>query len=381
MSESTPPQVPYMLRVLTVGMALAGALVLGECTLRAYALTQGEVARRLGAADPYDVNYELYGRGGYRPLPLRVDKFYNGAQATYNEQGIRGPLVAVPKPPDVYRVLLLGGSTAAGWGVGDSLTIDAYMRRDLDRLEPNKRVEVVSLAVPGYDSYQDLERLRVDGVLLQPDVVILHTGINDVRNARFDSLRGSPDPRTLIWQSTLASLESRKHGLAGLWLGAKHYSFLARLPGIVREGVARRQELDTIRTVIPHESAVNYFDRNVSEAVKVARSVGASVVLSVPPSAIAWRNRPGDPVERSYWVGDAGTTEAYRRKLATRLEAVARRLSTPSCPVWFLASSVPRAGFLDDAHLTAAGNRAVAQALVTLLVAGPLAPILPTRGN
>ena len=58
--------------------------------------------------------------------------------------------------------------------------------RDLLRTEyPGIRFDVVNLALDGYDSYQLLERLKSDGLGLSPDLVIVNSGINDVRNARF----------------------------------------------------------------------------------------------------------------------------------------------------------------------------------------------------
>jgi len=59
--------------------------------------------------------------------------------------GFRGPKVEIPKPPGVFRVVLLGGSTSHGFAVRDDETIDAHLRRSLERAAPGRRVEVVSL--------------------------------------------------------------------------------------------------------------------------------------------------------------------------------------------------------------------------------------------
>ena len=70
----------------------------------------------------------------------------------------------------------------------DSQTIDAYMRRAFQERVSDLRVEVVNLAFDGYDSRQDLERLKIDGMRLEPDLIIVNNGINDVRSAQFENV-------------------------------------------------------------------------------------------------------------------------------------------------------------------------------------------------
>jgi len=51
------------------------------------------------------------------------------------------------------------------------------MRGMLATRFPDRCFEVVNLAPGGYDSYQDYERVRVDGTRLKPDLVVIHSGI------------------------------------------------------------------------------------------------------------------------------------------------------------------------------------------------------------
>ena len=55
-------------------------------------------------------------------------------------------------------------------------------------LHHDRRFEVVNLALGGYDAYQLFERMRTDGVHFAPDLLIINSGINDVRNALFAGL-------------------------------------------------------------------------------------------------------------------------------------------------------------------------------------------------
>lgn len=369
MPGQTPLQVPARTQSVSrflgrVGLLIAGlGLVLGamELGVRVVARIAGPAGYRLAARDPLSTIYEPFGNYGYRPTPGKVERFGNGTQAHYNEMGYRGPLVGARKPPGAVRIVLLGGSAMAGYGVSDDQTIDAYMRRLVTDQHPGRCVEVVNLALGGYDSYQDFERLRVDGLKLAPDIVVLHVGINDVRNARFEDLGPPPDPRTLIWERQMQQLRVAARDGHSWWTLAKHYSFLARIPGFAAELWQRGEELQLIHDVGPFDGAIEYFDDNVTSTIALARDAGITIVLSSAPSALPVRNRPGDPVEKSYWIKDAGTTEAYRARLALRLQEIAQRHSEAGVLVPYLSHTITLGDFIDDAHLAPDGNEAVAR--------------------
>lgn len=357
---------------LAILFSILLGIVLGEVALRAYGQFGGLQGRRLAARDPLSAVYEPYGESGYRAAPGKVERFPNGTAAHYNAMAYRGPVVRPGKPSGVYRIVLLGGSTAVGYGVNDDQTIDAFMRRMLHEQRPDACFEVVNLALGGYDSYQDYERMRVDGTRLEPDLVIVHSGINDVRNAQFAELSEPPDPKTLIWEGPLQAMREAAESGPSLGSLVKHYSFLARLPGFVMDLGRKRQNLQVIRVVEPHDAAVQYYETNLARTVELGLNAGAAVLLSKPPSALTMRNQPTDPVEKSYWIKDAGTTEAYRDRLGRTMAELVERYRQAGAPVAFVAETLPLQQYLDDAHLNAAGNATVAQALIAAA-----APFLP----
>lgn len=358
--------------IVAAVLGLMLALLGGEAVVRASAHLGVETWKRIASRDPLAMVYEPFGNFGYRPRPGKTERYFNGTKATFNRLGYRGPVVPIDKPAGRYRIVLLGGSTAAGFGVNDDETIDAHMRRVLTRDMSGDCVDVVNLAVGGYDSYQDYERMRVDGMRLAPDLVVVHSGINDVRNAQFRTLTYPPDPKTLIWEPVMQTLREEQQRGPGLWTLMVHYSYLARIPGFVSEFWQQRQAVHRIHVSQAYDAAVDYFEINVTKAAELAFDSRAAVILSTPPSALSVRNRPLDPPERSYWIKDAGTTEQYRRRLSQRMEEIARRLKAAGHRVSYVSHSLPADQFLDDAHLTARGNATVAGNLVRAA-----APYLP----
>lgn len=347
-------------RALTAAFGLVLGLLVVEGLVRGAASLDLDAASRIARRDPFAFLYEPFGNFGYRERPGRMERYYNGTFAIFNAKGYRGPVVSWEKLAGTYRIVLLGGSTTFGYGVNDPETIDAQMRRLLPARWPGHCFEVVNLALGGYDSYQDYERMRVDGTAFAPDLVVLNSGINDVRNAQFARLGDPPDPRTLIWEPVMRTMRDEARNGLRISTIAQHYSYLARVPGYVGEIWGQRQGLRVIQMTETDGSAIDYFGINVKRTVDVAVSVGAAVILSKPPSALSIRNQPSDPPEKSYWIRDAGTTEEYRRRLAARMREIAERQRESHRRVRYIAPELPQEQFLDDAHLTSTGNRSMA---------------------
>ncbi|HWO87539.1 MAG TPA: SGNH/GDSL hydrolase family protein [Gemmatimonadales bacterium] len=345
---------------------VAASVALGEAALRVAVRIQPSL--RSLFPDPLEVTVEPQGRFGFRPRPGSKHRYANGSVATTNDLGYRGPTVTIPKPVGTVRILLLGGSTTHGWGVGDSETIDAHMRELFLTMCPGGRFEVVNLAFDGYDSYQLFERLRSDGLRLEPDFVIVNAGINDVYNAKFPNL-GDPDPRTLTWEPVLQRLrEDQRRGRPGLWSLAKHYSYVARVPSMIRLVAARRAQAKATVTVTGYPDAADNFQRNL---LRIAELLPPSVpvLFSTPPSALRDHFDPTRMQPRSYWLADVSSTQAYRDTLAARAKAVAGALRSNGRQAAYVAPQLDGHLFLDDAHLTGPGNRAVARVFVQHVMA------------
>jgi len=92
--------------------------------------------------------------------------------------------VSLPKPFNVYRIFITGGSTAYGSGAPDQQrTIAGYLEKILNAKltsSTNKKYEVLNAANPAWASTH--ERIMIENRLseLEPDMVISFSGNNDV---------------------------------------------------------------------------------------------------------------------------------------------------------------------------------------------------------
>jgi lipoprotein NlpI len=94
----------------------------------------------------------------------------------HDSLGFRGP--EIDKVKHRPRVVCLGGSTTYGWMEKDpSKTFPAMMERDLSHY---RRVEVVNAGMPMASSAEILATLQFRVLPIEPDLVLLHIGLNDV---------------------------------------------------------------------------------------------------------------------------------------------------------------------------------------------------------
>jgi lysophospholipase L1-like esterase len=170
-----------------------------------------------------------------------------------NEEGRRGPEVALEKPRGVRRVAVLGDSIAFGYWVAEE---DAFPRQ-LEALLNAKRgdgppVQVLNFGVPGYNLGQEIETLRARALAFDPDVVVVAFCLNDLegvfsyelglvqdRAARRGTLRGRvregvlAHSRFFAWlEYRLAELEARRR-----FVGARNPLYAPP-----REGLLERQK-------------------------------------------------------------------------------------------------------------------------------------------
>jgi len=89
-----------------------------------------------------------------------------------NSLGFRGaPEVPAEKQDDEIRIMVVGDSTAFGYGVPDQNTFSQVIEKTL-RDKTGKNVTVVNTASPGHTSHQGLRILDRHGELIRPDLLV-----------------------------------------------------------------------------------------------------------------------------------------------------------------------------------------------------------------
>jgi lysophospholipase L1-like esterase len=99
---------------------------------------------------------------------------------TINALGFRGAEVGLRKPPDRFRVAVIGDSLTLGWGVSDQETYAARLERLLRSRLPDGSIDVLNLGIGGYNTRQEVAFLERHLAALEPDLVLVGFYLNDV---------------------------------------------------------------------------------------------------------------------------------------------------------------------------------------------------------
>ncbi|MBT3295330.1 MAG: tetratricopeptide repeat protein [Verrucomicrobia bacterium] len=172
----------HLLRLLLLIVAVVLSLGAGELVARALKLAPP--FRRITVS--YEDHESIYQRSsnpilGYELKP----NYYNpnpDQQFTcrsINSHGQRDIERTVGRQPGVRRVLLLGDSIVESTEVAD---VDDVMHRQLEKLYPDGKTEILNFGVGGYCTLAEVELLRVKGLKFDPDIVIVVFFHNDFAN-------------------------------------------------------------------------------------------------------------------------------------------------------------------------------------------------------
>lgn len=82
------------------------------------------------------------------------------------------------KSPDSFRIVIQGGSTAAGFPYGRFGSLQGMLKQRLKNAYPNKNIEIINTAMAAVNTYTLLD-IQDEIIDLEPDLVLIYTGHNE----------------------------------------------------------------------------------------------------------------------------------------------------------------------------------------------------------
>jgi lysophospholipase L1-like esterase len=264
-----------------------------------------------------------------------------------NAQSFRADYPIGAKPAGAFRVVCLGDSVTFGYRVPPVwpdkpndydrawLPFPMLLEKELRKANPNRRIEVFPMAVPGYTSHQGLAWLRRDIAYLQPDMVIASFGWNDA------SVSDAPDRE---------AINTSWYPVAIRWL-IDHSQTFAHATRWLR---SRNGPAVTASRPGPRVSEPEYVD-NFRAIVNLARDHRAAAIVIGAP----YRDSITNPAEAQLMTG-------YR----TALKSAMQQSQTPYLEILELteaAGSVNEGFFGELIHPNHMGHRLLASELLKLM--------------
>lgn len=330
---------------------------------------------------------------------------------THNAQGFRRVEdVPMPKPPNTYRIFLMGGSTAYGLGslsskgalkypvLNNNETIDHYMEEFLRPKIPSRRVEVINVGIPSHSSHHHLIYLNQTIVKYHPDMVIFIDGTNDYYpwEKGYDQFRDYPYRQ---WSHLYLDEPSLKAwiGYTGFWLYRKsHFVYLAGKKlrpvwgAIQNIRPQPRLELDVDDALRNLEAtAETNFLRMVERNALILLHEGIVPVFTLQPDLLFEQRKALTTFEQERLAEFTAAKpinypqfKNRARPIVTgKLQQVTAHVGASFIDLTDIFGDITEDAFTDDCHLTPLANRTVAEYIGHRIAPLIIAPTVLQNGN
>jgi len=104
---------------------------------------------------------------------------WSGVDFRTNGFGFRDDSFTRAKEADVFRIFILGGSTATGYGLERPYPYPDQLEQLLGSTS-SRHLEVINAGIPGFSTTQNTAFLKQKVLALSPDFIILDFAINDI---------------------------------------------------------------------------------------------------------------------------------------------------------------------------------------------------------
>lgn len=285
---------------------------------------------------------------------------------TTNNMGFRGDPLIIPKPEDEFRIFMIGGSTTECLYLDDSEAIHSILQRELNkRTENNLSIKVYNAGKSGDASDDHVSMLVHRLVHLEPDMIIVFTGVNDLTRAiyKHDYLH-------------YPSIEDqRKHSL--ILLGATEFQVFRRIyyllkryrptPRGVIETITQTtnyREKVALRKSVPVSDAqprtdLKSYEQNLLTIAGVMRAHGIQLVYMTQQTT--WNSQSDVRTKDWHWMlyrNGVHYREDIMHQAMESLNDVMREIAREDeIPCYDLARDLPKSLdlFYDDVHFNVRG--------------------------
>jgi lysophospholipase L1-like esterase len=304
---------------------------------------------------------------------------------TTNNMGFRGGPLVRPKPAGEFRIFLVGGSTTECFYIDDDKELGAVLQRALNETAPaGTRVAVYNVGLSGAASDDHVAMIDQRLVHLQPDMIVVFSGINDLLRSMhgwdyLHYLPYEPVPR-MAWYKRLILMSQ---------IARRLYYFKHNI--VMSESERQQQrplrsdyaaKIGLERTIPPTDSVprtdVPSYATNLETLVGVSEAQGFQLVFMTQQTT--WNSAVDPEAKRWQWMRLCNGVTYREDRMDAALEslndAMRRVAGERGVPLYDLARELPKSleYFYDDCHFNDRGAATTAQALATFLRARALLP-------
>jgi lysophospholipase L1-like esterase len=273
--------------------------------------------------------------------------------------GIFQSKAAAARDRSAYRVFFIGGSTAWGMKMKDPDKYFQVLERQVQPESGNGSIRFLPAAAKGINSTQESILYNFAVLPLDPDMVVLFDGWNDVNQVPMFGVRpGDPYNISTVYSRSEPGLASIRIWMADHLESYRRF-FLNGYQRNIKDHEAMLVENGKLRSAL-RDGIVAVYLNNVEEMIKTGNGRGIPVILALQPCADWLDAKAGKTLsDRGRFIA-----ETYDRILAE----IARRPLLAENHI-DLMTAVERERFVDPVHFDREGNIQAAAALAAGLQA------------
>ena len=329
--------------------------------------------------DPYEKYYQILnqhikneGLGRNAKLTdVELEEELPGADGkgvfSTNNMGFRGDYMNVPKPENEYRIFMIGGSTTECFYIDDSKSVDAILQKELQSdINSETSIKVFNAGISGTKSYDHIALLMHRIIHLEPDMIILFLGINDLNAAIYN----------IDYLHFLKSGPRKKFPVLSFL--ATEFQIPRRIYYLVKQIAPTEQELFEVISVksnylkqidllkekpvtdLTPRTDLRLYSNNIKTIIGAAKAHNVQLVLMTQQSTY---NSTVDPTAKEwhwalYYYNKSRFQEDKMHYALESYNDVLRELSREySVPLFDLARIIPKSSeyFYDDYHFNTKG--------------------------
>lgn len=303
---------------------------------------------------------------------------------TTNNLGFRGADIDSRKPENEYRIFLIGGSTAECFILDDKDSLDAVVQLALQQMIDDKlSIRVYNAGMSGDRSDDHIAILTQRIVHLEPDFIVVFSGINDLRAAiaGHDYLH-LPVPGIAPWK--LMAAQSQLGRLA-------YYVLKGHTPQKI---VSEQEPIETAYRVgveaqrlapeatSPPRTDIGAYGNNLKTLAGIAHGHGIPMIFMTQQST--WNSIVDPGASDWHWLLQVGalrfSEESMNAALMLMNDVMRQVAGRNKIAVYDLAEDIPKSSeyFYDDVHFNTKGAAFAGKNLAAEIATHIHAPSLPT---
>ncbi len=307
---------------------------------------------------PKNASYEFEVESGIKHMDSLI-------QYSTNNMGFRGDSLIQPKPQSEYRVFLVGGSTTENLFIDYQVGFERQIQNQLQSGGGDRIYKVFNAGKSGDATPDHLAMLSQRLVHLQPDLIILFPGINDMNRlaGKYDYLH-YPVPSTEQRHSWIVDL---KFFMSNFQLVRRVINILNKKEENARTSIfLKTNYADKVKEVqaLPlnqnfPELDFSIYERNLTSFIGLCKSQQVKLILLTQTHT--WDSEEKDNLDFRHWMVGIGQERYNPKDLAAsinKMNLILKYLAEKEeIPVLDLEQLIPKSTeyYYDDCHFNKQG--------------------------